>query len=318
MQTGYMIPFLQSKLPTDSLLLSPSIQQDRIYPSVQQASTGTGRLSYRHPNLQSMPKATEVTHSHGGGRGGAGGGSGEEQKAADEEEELEADEEAEEEDAAGGPGESPLLVGGVESDAVPLQLPSNVNLRSALVPTDSRVVLAMERDRRTVWSEEMGRIMYPSEESLAEVAPTDEHRLLMSADYSQQEVRILAQLCEDRNLIQTFQPTAEEASGPGDESVGDVYRRMASVMFHHRLSDVTAAERSISKTIVLGLMYGMGAAALAGKLSKFKGRPVDIKEANEYTRKFNEQFPAIYKFIAQLKADGQRDVSPRRHQRRLG
>jgi hypothetical protein len=113
-----------------------------------------------------------------------------------------------------------------------------------------------------------------------------ERRVLMCADYNQMEVRLLAQLCQDEGLIQSFVPesappaepaaaaaaapvaaasssssssfapdaTAPAAAAALDASAGsDVYRSMAAQIFHGGdVARVTDAQRVIAKTIVLG------------------------------------------------------------------
>ncbi len=78
--------------------------------------------------------------------------------------------------------------------------------------------------------------------------------VLLSADYSQIELRILAHLSEDPNLVDSFQK---------DE---DVHRRTASEIYHIKPEAVTDQQRGVAKAINFGLMYGKGAFALAEEL----------------------------------------------------
>jgi len=78
--------------------------------------------------------------------------------------------------------------------------------------------------------------------------------VLLSADYSQVELRILAHLSEDPNLIDSFVK---------DE---DVHRRTASEIFHVKPEQVTDEQRAGAKAINFGLMYGKGPFALAEEL----------------------------------------------------
>jgi len=78
------------------------------------------------------------------------------------------------------------------------------------------------------------------------VASSDEYELV-AADFSQMEMRILAQLSEDEKLLSLFQ------QGEG----GDIYRMMASACFGVPLEQVTEELRSRAKTISLGIIYGM-------------------------------------------------------------
>jgi DNA polymerase-1 len=78
--------------------------------------------------------------------------------------------------------------------------------------------------------------------------------VILSADYSQIELRVLADLAADPELIDAF---------TGNE---DVHRRTASVVFEKARDEVTADERRAAKTINFGVIYGMGDSALAKQL----------------------------------------------------
>ena len=79
-------------------------------------------------------------------------------------------------------------------------------------------------------------------------------RVVMSADYSQIELRVLAHLAADAELIDAF------ASGQ------DVHARTAALVFDKKPADVTADERRAAKTINFGVIYGMGDSALAKQI----------------------------------------------------
>ena len=76
----------------------------------------------------------------------------------------------------------------------------------------------------------------------------------MSADYSQIELRVLAHLSQDPELLEAFR------------SGGDVHARTAALIFDRPQADVTAEERRAAKTINFGVLYGMGDSALAKQL----------------------------------------------------
>jgi DNA polymerase-1 len=87
----------------------------------------------------------------------------------------------------------------------------------------------------------------------------DEGSVLLSADYSQIELRILAHLSGDENLADSFRK--------GE----DVHRRTASEIFHIEPAAVTDVQRGYAKAINFGLMYGKGAFALAEELGISRG-----------------------------------------------
>jgi DNA polymerase-1 len=78
--------------------------------------------------------------------------------------------------------------------------------------------------------------------------------VILSADYSQIELRVLAHLAQDAELVDAF------ASGE------DVHTRTAALIFDKPRSQVTAEERRAAKTINFGVIYGMGDSALAKQL----------------------------------------------------
>lgn len=79
-------------------------------------------------------------------------------------------------------------------------------------------------------------------------------RMLIVADYSQIELRILADFSQDQRLLEAFLNNI------------DLHRLTASLMFKVPLDAVTKEQRAIAKTINYGLAYGMGAAGLAARI----------------------------------------------------
>ncbi len=82
----------------------------------------------------------------------------------------------------------------------------------------------------------------------------DSQDLLLSADYSQIELRILAHLSEDAQLVQAF----KEGS--------DIHRHTASLIFNCEEKDVTEAQRAQAKTVNFGIVYGMSPYGLSKEL----------------------------------------------------
>ncbi len=103
--------------------------------------------------------------------------------------------------------------------------------------------------------------------------------VLLSADYSQIELRILAHLSEDPGLIQAF------------ERNEDIHRSTASAIFNIDPKEVSEAQRSKAKAINFGIVYGMGSFGLA------KGLKISIKEAEDFIRYYYERFQNVKSFI---------------------
>jgi DNA polymerase-1 len=102
----------------------------------------------------------------------------------------------------------------------------------------------------------------------------DEGNVLMSADYSQIELRILAHLSGDENLVKSF--TINE----------DVHRRTASEIYHVKPEEVTDDQRAVAKAINFGLMYGKSAFGLAEELniSRTEAKDMITRYFNRYSR----------------------------------
>lgn len=103
--------------------------------------------------------------------------------------------------------------------------------------------------------------------------------LLVSADYSQIELRILAHLSGDTLLCQAFHEDA------------DIHTQTASAIYGVFPEMVTPEMRRSAKTINFGLMYGMGAANLSRQLG------ISFKEAENFIETYFLQFPSIRDFM---------------------
>lgn len=102
---------------------------------------------------------------------------------------------------------------------------------------------------------------------------------LVSADYSQIELRLLAHMSGDPELVNSFQK---------DE---DVHRRTASEIFRVKPEQVTDRQRSIAKAINFGLMYGKTAFGLSQELK------IPRKEAADIIQRYFERYAAVKKFL---------------------
>ncbi len=113
------------------------------------------------------------------------------------------------------------------------------------------------------------------------VAP--EGRVLLAADYSQIELRIMAHLSADPGLVQAF---ANEQ---------DVHQATAAEVFGLQPDQVTADQRRSAKAINFGLMYGMSAFGLAKQLGISRG------EAQEYVDLYFDRYPGVKQFMDSIR-----------------
>ena len=114
------------------------------------------------------------------------------------------------------------------------------------------------------------------------IAPTD--HLIMAADYSQIELRIMAHLSGDEGLLRAF------AEGR------DVHEATAAEMFGVDPAAVTGDQRRAAKAINFGLMYGMSAFGLAARLDVGRG------EAQAYIDRYFERYPGVRRYMDETRA----------------
>ena len=108
--------------------------------------------------------------------------------------------------------------------------------------------------------------------------------MLVSADYSQIELRIMAHLSSDERLLDAF------ANGE------DVHRATAAEIFGISLTEVTSEQRRASKAINFGLIYGMSAFGLAKQIN------VDRSAAQAYMDRYFARYPGVARYMEQTRA----------------
>ena len=114
------------------------------------------------------------------------------------------------------------------------------------------------------------------------VAPAGSH--IVSADYSQIELRIMAHLSDDAGLLEAF------AKGQ------DVHRATAAEVFGVRVDEVSADQRRTAKVINFGLMYGMSAFGLATNLG------IGRDEARGYIERYFARYPGVARYMDATRA----------------
>lgn len=103
--------------------------------------------------------------------------------------------------------------------------------------------------------------------------------VFLDSDYSQIELRILAHMSDDENLIAAYN---------SDE---DIHRITASQVFNTPLNEVTKAQRSNAKAVNFGIVYGISSFGLSQDLS------ISKKEAAKYIEKYFETYPKVHEFL---------------------
>ena len=107
----------------------------------------------------------------------------------------------------------------------------------------------------------------------------DEEHLLLAADYSQIELRIIASLAKDRHMLEAF------ANG------FDIHAATAAKIYHVAMSEVSKDQRRNAKSVNFGIVYGISAFGLSEQLS------IPRKEAAGLIEEYFAQYPDIRRFI---------------------
>ncbi len=107
---------------------------------------------------------------------------------------------------------------------------------------------------------------------------------LVTADYSQIELRLLAHFTGDPELRRAF---AEDR---------DIHTAVASQIFHVEEKDVTSAQRRVAKTVNFGVIYGMSAHGLSQRLS------IPRPEAETFIKEYFQRYPRVLEYQTRLLA----------------
>lgn len=119
--------------------------------------------------------------------------------------------------------------------------------------------------------------------------PSAPDRVIVSADYSQIELRIIAALSKDEHMIEAF-------------TLGkDIHTATAAKIFGIPESEVTAQQRRIAKTTNFGIIYGISAFGLSQRLG------ISRKESKELIEGYFEKYPTIAAYIEQMKEKARSD-----------
>jgi DNA polymerase-1 len=118
----------------------------------------------------------------------------------------------------------------------------------------------------------------------------DTGNILISADYSQIELRIMAHLSKDKNLTHAFNNNL------------DVHSATAAEVFGVSLDDVTQDHRRSAKAINFGLMYGMSAFGLTRQLD------IPRAEAQKYLDTYFERYTGVKDYMENIKAQAKEDM----------
>ncbi len=126
---------------------------------------------------------------------------------------------------------------------------------------------------------EMGR-------RLRKVFVSDEGCSFIDADYSQIELRVLAHIAKDENLIDAFIKNQ------------DIHSRTASEIFEVPMDEVTSLMRGDAKAVNFGIVYGISDFGLSQNLN------IPVQKAKKYIESYFEKYPSIKKYMDDIVAEG--------------
>ena len=112
--------------------------------------------------------------------------------------------------------------------------------------------------------------------------PKEKGDLILSCDYSQIELRVLAHMSNDENMINSFKHHS------------DIHKRTAMEVFNVPMEEVTKVMRSRAKAVNFGIVYGISAFSLAKDLN------ISRKEAEEYMNIYFERYPRIKEYLDEV------------------
>jgi len=112
---------------------------------------------------------------------------------------------------------------------------------------------------------------------------------IVSADYSQVELRLLAHLSQDETLLKSF------------KSGEDIHRRTASLIFDVPLEDVSETMRYKAKSINFGIIYGMREFRLSREIE------ISVEEARSFIESYFNNYPEVYNYLERQKELAQRN-----------
>lgn len=113
--------------------------------------------------------------------------------------------------------------------------------------------------------------------------PADDNHMILSADYSQIELRIMAHFADDGTMIESF------------ESDEDIHRRTAAEVYGVDIDDVTSEQRRAAKTANFAIIYGVSAYGLSQQSE------LSLGESRDFIDVYFERYPGIKKYMEDVK-----------------
>ena len=113
--------------------------------------------------------------------------------------------------------------------------------------------------------------------------------VLVDADYSQNQLRVLSHLADDETMINAF------------KNGEDIHAVTASQVFGIPLCDVTSEQRSHAKAVNFGIVYGIGEFSLSQDIG------VSVREAKAYIDSYLEKYHGVREYMERTKSDAKKN-----------
>lgn len=117
----------------------------------------------------------------------------------------------------------------------------------------------------------------------------EKNKIFVSFDYSQQELRLLAEFSQDKNLVKAFKEGF------------DIHSFTASKLFGVPMKDVSTSQRRSAKTVNFGVVYGISAFGLADRLK------IPTHEAQVFIDRFYTSYPGVLKYFKHTLEEGRKN-----------
>ena len=170
-------------------------------------------------------------------------------------------------------------------DGLLKQIDADGRIRSTLNQTETRTgrISSLEPNLQNI------PVRYKEGREIRRFVTAGEGRVLVDADYSQIELRVLAAIADDETMISAF------------ENGDDIHTITASQVFNMPLSMVTPLMRSRAKAVNFGIVYGIGAFSLAKDIG------VTVKEASSYIKGYLHHYSGIDRYMKQVAEKARED-----------
>lgn len=132
-------------------------------------------------------------------------------------------------------------------------------------------------------------IRTPEGREIRKVFIPEDGKVLIDADYSQIELRVMAAISGDENMLSTYRDGK------------DIHTMTASQVFDVEPQQVTSEMRGKAKAVNFGIIYGISDFSLAGDMKVTK------KEASEYIKRYFEKYPAVKTYLDNVKEKAKED-----------